>query len=122
MTRARAGTIGQMSDVAAASITVRPHTFSRGLRDVVLCSLLVTTSAALVALVVAVPLDVDWSVAFVIARWLFVAALLMTPLVHQVVMRLGGAWRMPWVLQTPATALVLTVESILLDILSARLG
>jgi hypothetical protein len=111
-----------MSDVAAASITVRPRTFSRGLRDVVLCSLLVTTSAALVALVVAVPLDVDWSVVFVIARWLFVAALLMTPLVHQAVMRLGGAWRMPWVLQTPATALVLTVESILLDILSARLG
>jgi len=93
----------------------------RRVRDVVLCSLLVTTLAALVALAAHVFGDVRWSLAFVVARWIFVAALLVTPLVHQVATRLGAAWRMPWVLQTPATALLLTCESIAFDILSARL-
>ena len=88
----------------------------------ILCSLLVTTTAALVALVLMIVADARWSLAFVITRWIFVAALLVTPLIHQLTSRLGATWRMPWVLQTPATALLLTIESIALDILSARLG
>jgi hypothetical protein len=114
-----------MSDAAAALLpapTPARRTFTRGLRDVVICSLLVTASAAVVATAIALPADLRWSLTFVIVRWLCVAALLATPLIHQAIVRLGGTWRMPWVLQTPATALVLTVESILLDILSARLG
>lgn len=90
-------------------------------RDVVLCSLLVTATAALVALVVHLGADVRWSLAFVVARWCFVAALLVTPLVHQAATRLGATWRMPWVLQTPATALLLTGESIAFDVVSAQL-
>jgi FtsH-binding integral membrane protein len=123
--RARLDTICDMSIVSptATSEPTQRRTFSHGLRSVVACSLLVTLAAALVAtLVSAAAVDLRWSVAFVVARWLCVAALLVTPLVHQIVVRLGGSWRMPWVLQTPATALVLTTESILLDILSARLG
>ena len=90
-------------------------------RLVVTCSLLVTACAAAVAVAAASVTDVRWNVVFVIARWLVVAALLATPLVHQVAVRLGAGWRMPWVLQTPATALLLTCESIALDIVSARL-
>jgi len=91
-------------------------------RDVVLCSLLITAAAALVALAVSGASGAEWSVAFVIARWLFVAALLATPLLHQLAVRFGMGWRMPWVLATPATALLLTCESIAFDIASARLG
>jgi hypothetical protein len=98
------------------------RTFGSGLRDVVLCSIGVTTMAAAVALPLAALLGERWSLVFVIVRWLCVAALLATPLLHQVLVRMGVTWRMPWVLQTPATALVLTLESIALDILSARLG
>jgi FtsH-binding integral membrane protein len=120
-----ADTIRWMSNVSqtAAAAPTERRSFSHGLRSVVICSLLVTLAAAIVAtLVAAAAPDLRWSVAFVVARWLCVAALLVTPLLHQVVVRLGGSWRMPWVLQTPATALLLTTESILLDILSARLG
>jgi hypothetical protein len=93
----------------------------RGLAEVVGCSLLVTTAAAIVATLVALPGPLEWSVAFVIARWICVAVLLVLPLAHQVVVRTGRSWRLPWVLQTPATALLLTVESIGFDILSAQL-
>lgn len=108
--------------LAPAAATPDRRGFARGTRDVVACSLLVTAAAAIVASVVAIPVDARWSIVFIIARWLCVAALLATPLVHQVAVRLGASWRMPWVLQTPATALVLTCESIALDILSARLS
>lgn len=112
-----------MSDVLApAPVSLERRGFARGARDVVACSLLVTAAAAVVATIVAVPIDARWSLVFVIARWLCVAALLVTPLVHQAAVRLGATWRMPWVLQTPATALLLTCESIALDILSARLS
>lgn len=109
-----------MDDLATTAAPRR--TFLVGTRDVIACSLLVTTAAAIVATLVATPSDLQWSIAFVVARWTCVAVLLLTPLLHQVVVRTGRTWRMPWVLQTPATAIVLTVESILLDILSARLG
>lgn len=94
----------------------------RALRGIVACSLLVTLAAALVALIVAIALDVRWSLAFIVARWLFVAALLATPLLHQAAVRLGIGWPMPWALRTPATALLLTIESIAFDILSSHLG
>lgn len=123
--RVSLGTITRMSIVSPTAPTepVERRTFGHGLRSVIACSLLVTAAAALVAtLVSAAAPELRWSVAFVVARWLCVAALLVTPVVHQLVVRLGGSWRMPWVLRTPATALLLTVESIALDILSARLG
>lgn len=94
----------------------------RGARDVLVCSLAVTALAALTALAYALVADVRWSLAFVILRWLLVAALLVTPLAHQITVRMGAAWRMPWALRTPATALLLTCESICFDIVSARLG
>lgn len=115
--------MASMSDVLApATGSPAPRGVARGARQVVACSLLVTAAAAAVASLVTIPADVRWSLAFVIARWLCVAALLVTPLVHQLAVRLGASWRMPWVLQTPATALLLTCESIALDILSARLS
>ncbi|MCW2925708.1 MAG: hypothetical protein JWM98_3112 [Thermoleophilia bacterium] len=95
---------------------------ARSVRDVVACSLLVTASAAVVALVAAVGFDVRWSLGFVVARWIFVAVLLATPLLHQLAVRAGIGWPMPWVLSTPATAVLLTVESIAFDIASAQLG
>ena len=99
-----------------------PPTRSRRALEVVACSLLVTASAAIIALIVSLVSDSQWSITFVIARWLFVAALLVTPLMHQVAIRMGATWTMPYVLRTPATALLLTLESIAFDIASARLG
>lgn len=98
------------------------RTPGRAFRDIVVCSMLVTLAAALVAAAAPLAFDVRWSFGFVIARWIFVAALLTTPLLHQLAVRFGVGRRMPWVLRTPATALLLTVESIAFDILSARLG
>jgi hypothetical protein len=90
-------------------------------RSVVLLSLLVTIAAALFAIAPAGLLDVRWSVAFVVTRWLVVFALLALPLVHQVATRLGMAWSLPWGLRTPATGLLLTLEGIAWDIASAHL-
>lgn len=90
--------------------------------EVVACSLTVTVAAAIAATIIAAIIDERWSLVFVIARWLCVAALLVTPLVHQLATRAGVQRRMPWVFQTPATALLLTAESIALDIISAHLG
>ena len=109
-----------MRDTSAAPTPPR-RSRRRAVAIVFGCSLLVTTAAAIVALVVSLASDAEWSVAFVIARWLFVAALLVTPLLHQVATRFGVGVRMPWVLSTPATALLLTCESIAFDIASARL-
>lgn len=129
MTNHPGGTIQRMPDAATTALPA-PHvtplprsrrSLRRGAGAVILCSLLVTAAAALVALVALLATDARWSLAFVIARWLFVAALLATPLVHQVATRLGATWRMPWALQTPATALLLTCESIAFDIVSAQL-
>jgi hypothetical protein len=108
-----------------AATTPPTRGWRRATLEVIACSLLVTACAGVVAVAVAlVAPDVRWSYAFVVARWLFVAALLVTPLLHQVGRRFGVPvfTRMPWAFQTPATALLLTAESIGLDILSARLG
>lgn len=111
-----------MTATSAATLDPLPRTRLRSVLEVVACSLLVTMLAAMVAIVAAVGADVRWSLAFVIARWMFVAALLVTPLVQQIAGRMGASWRLPYALRTPATALLLTVESILFDIASAHLG
>lgn len=91
------------------------------LRAVVLLSLVVTLAAALFAFLPARVLEVRWSVAFVITRWLVVFALLALPLVHQAATRMGVSWSLPWGLRTPATGLLLTLEGIAWDIASAQL-
>ena len=106
----------------AATIPIKHRTPARAVRDIVVFSLAVTATAACAALVVAGITDARWSLVFVILRWLLVAALLVTPLVHQVAVRFGLGFTMPWALRTPATALVLTCESIAFDIVSANLG
>jgi hypothetical protein len=91
------------------------------LRSVVLLSLLVTGAAALVALLPALVSDIRWAWAFVMIRWMVVFALLALPLVHQVAQRRGATWELAWGLRTPATGLLLTVEGIVWDIVSAQL-
>jgi hypothetical protein len=95
---------------------------ARGTRDVVLLSLAVTAFAALAALVPALAFGVRWSLAFVYIRWSLVFVLLSLPLAHQLLVRLGVAWQLPWGLRTPATALLLTCEGIAYDIISAQLS
>ena len=106
---------------APASSTDSEESGWARLRWVVLLSVAVTAAAALFAIVPAALLDVHWSVAFVITRWLVVFALLALPLVHQAATRLGIGWSLPWGLRTPATGLLLTLEGIAWDIASANL-
>ena len=80
-----------------------------------------TAGAAIVALVPALAFDVRWSLAFVYLRWGVVFALLALPLAHQLAARRGRTWQLPWALRTPATALLLTCEGIVWDIVSAQL-
>lgn len=103
-----------------ASAPLPQRTFKRMARDVIFFSLGTTTIAAFCALGAAAFTDVRFSVTFVILRWCVVAALLATPLIHQLTSRAIG-WRLPWALATPLTALVLTTESICFDIISAQL-
>lgn len=114
-----------MTELAApAPISVAAAEATSGwarLRSVVLLSLLVTGAAALVALVPAAVSDVRWSWAFVMTRWMVVFALLALPLVHQVARARGASWTLPWGLRTPATGLLLTLEGIAWDIVSAQL-
>jgi hypothetical protein len=114
-----------MSDVTASTVPElelpQRRGFVRGTRDVVLLSLGVTALAALAALVPALAFGVRWSLAFVYIRWCVVFVLLALPLLHQLLVRLGVAWQLPWGLRTPATALLLTAEGIAYDIISAQL-
>ncbi|MCW2973386.1 MAG: hypothetical protein JWN72_1659 [Thermoleophilia bacterium] len=103
-------------------VVVRPHTRGRAVLEVVAFSLATTAASAALALVAALVADVRWSIAFVVLRWLIVAALVATPLIHQAARRFGATWTMAYALRTPATAVLLTCESIAFDILSARLG
>lgn len=96
--------------------------FGRALRGIVLFSLAVTLCAAVVALVVALMTGARFTLAFVVLRWCIVGTLLATPLVHQIASRRGANWQLPWALRTPATALLLTCESVAFDIASAHLG
>lgn len=89
--------------------------------EVVACSLLVTGLAALVGLGVAATSDVRWNYAFVITRWIFIFGFILAAAVGQVAERRGATWSIPWVVRTPATVLLLMVESIGFDIISAQL-
>jgi hypothetical protein len=100
----------------------RPRTRSRRIGEVVACALLVTALAALVGLAVAIPTEVRWNYAFVIARWICIFTMILVAVASQVAERTGRSWRAPWVFRTPATVLLLTCESIAFDIVSAQLG
>jgi len=110
--------------LATSSALAEPtrRSLGRATRDIVLFSLSVTALAALAALAVAFIGDTRWSLAFVVIRWSIVAVLLATPLAHQIAIRWGVGFRMPWAMRTPATALLLTTESIMFDIISAQLA
>ena len=103
-------------------VAARPSTRRRAVLEIVAFSISTTIAAALLAFGASLLSDVRWSIAFVVLRWLIVAALVATPLIHQVVRRFGARFTMPYALRTPATAVLLTCESIAFDILSARLG
>ncbi|MCB0878842.1 MAG: hypothetical protein KDC46_07665 [Thermoleophilia bacterium] len=83
-------------------------------------SLLVTAAAALFSLALKLTAGTDWSVVFVVSRWMVVFALLLLPLLHQLVVRRGSTWNLPWSLRTPATGLLLTIEGIAWDIIAAH--
>ncbi len=89
-------------------------------RQALLLSVAVTVAAAIFAFVLRAAVGTDWSYVFVISRWMVVFALLALPLVHQVVVRRGGSWDLPWSLRTPATGLLLTLEGIAWDIVAAN--
>jgi hypothetical protein len=79
--------------------------------------LAITTCSGLVALAVHASSGSDFLVTFVVLRWVAVAVLLVTPLIRYV--RPDVVLSGP--LRTPLTALFLTTESILVDIVSAQL-
>lgn len=83
-------------------------------------SLAVTAAAALFSLALRAIAGTDWSVVFVVSRWMVVFALLLLPLVHQLVVRSGRTWDLPWSLRTPATGLLLTIEGIAWDIIASN--
>jgi hypothetical protein len=83
-------------------------------------SLLVTAVAALFSLVLRAAFGTDWSIVFVVTRWMVVFALLLLPIAHQLVVRTGRTWDLPWSLRTPATGLLLTIEGIAWDIVAAN--
>ncbi|MBC7461474.1 MAG: hypothetical protein H7287_08935 [Thermoleophilia bacterium] len=105
-----------------APVAAQPLTRGRAVLEVVAFSLSTTVASAVLALGASLVSDVRWSIAFVVLRWLIVAALVATPLVHQVARRFNVGWTMPYALRTPATAVLLTCESIAFDILSAHFG
>jgi hypothetical protein len=108
-------------DVPPAQPLVEPaRSRGRAARDVVVFSLSITAASALLALAVDAVSATRWSLAFVVLRWVIVAALLATPLVQQIAQRFGATWKLPYALRTPATAVLLTCESIVFDIVSAH--
>lgn len=86
--------------------------------QVVLFSLAISASAAVVATVLALADLAAFGVTFVIIRWLMVGVLILTPLLSQLS---RGRLPIPAPMRTPWTALLLTLESIAFDILSAQL-
>ncbi|MCW2950096.1 MAG: hypothetical protein JWN41_1109 [Thermoleophilia bacterium] len=88
--------------------------------SVIKFSLAITAAAAALAGVVAAVSSVRWALAFVVLRWLIVAGMLATPLAAQLATHFGARWRLPYALRTPATAVLLTCESIAFDIISAH--
>lgn len=86
--------------------------------DVVVFSVSITCASAVFALIASFATDAAFSVIFVIARWCVVGVLILTPLLSQLS---RGRLPIPLAMRTPWTALLLTIESIAFDILSARL-
>lgn len=98
------------------------RTTRRAVGEIVGCSILVTAAAALAGLLVAVAFDARFAYAFVIARWICILLMLLTPILHRLLLHSGRTSRVPWAARTPATTLLLVCESIAFDIVSARLG
>lgn len=88
--------------------------------SVVIFSLCVTAVTGVAAAALWLVTGADFVLAFVLLRWTVVFILLVTPLVHQVLKRWTTV-RLPYVFQTPLTALLLTFESIIVDIIGAQL-
>lgn len=89
--------------------------------EVIICSLVVTALAALLGYGWHLAFDTRWSLAFVIARWICIAIILLLPFVQMALTRRGSSRSIPWALRTPWTPLLLTTESVLIDIISAQL-
>lgn len=94
----------------------------RALLPALTLSLCVTACCAMLALPLHALVGVRYAIVFIVLRWLVVAALLLAPLLHQLLVRAtrsrGG---LPSVLATPLPALLMTCESIAIDIVSAQL-
>ena len=85
-----------------------------------LTSLCVALGAAAVAALVSGVANTDFLLSFVYLRWLAVLLLLLIPIGWR---RYSNrfSWTLPYVLRTPLTALFLTCESILVDIIIGQL-
>lgn len=110
----------------SAHTTFRPRRLRRirpappprpDLRHIVAFSLLATTFAAIVALIVHYGFDGSFLVPFIVLRWCVVFTLCGTVAIAWLLPRLP----LPGVLRTPLTPLLLTCESIAIDILGAQL-
>ena len=89
--------------------------------EVIACSIAATCVAAIVGYLWHLATGTRWTLAFVIARWIFIAAILVLPFVQLTLVRRGSTFSIPWALRTPWTPLLLTVESVVIDIVSAQL-
>lgn len=89
-------------------------------RTLIATSLAVTAACAVVAAGASAVTETRFLLAFVLLRWSVVFVLLATPLLHQVLRRWTSV-QLPYVMRTPLTALLLTCESIVVDIISAQL-
>ncbi|MBC7643880.1 MAG: hypothetical protein H7123_02060 [Thermoleophilia bacterium] len=87
---------------------------------VLICSLAVTTGSGIIAATLWQLSPLPFMLTFVYLRWAVVFALLITPLAHQALKRRGTTFQLPYVMQTPLTALLLTFESIIVDIIGAH--
>lgn len=110
-----------MTGTTPTPTPTRPRAWLRRLLEVVACSLAVTCLAAAVGYGWHVAFGTRWALAFVIARWIFIATILLLPFVQLALDRRGARRSIPWALRTPWTPLLLTVESVVIDIVSARL-
>lgn len=93
-----------------------PHSRARA-RDIVLFSLAATTTSGIIALALYLATGLGFIVPFIVLRWCVIALLVAAPIVS----RVFPALRIPAVLRTPITVLVLTCESIVVDIVGAQL-
>ena len=109
-----------MTDAATTYDAAAARPLSRRATEVIACSLLVSALAAFAGLVVALASDVRWNYAFVVARWICIFTLILVAAAGQLAERRSWSWSTPWVLRTPATVLLLVVESIAFDIISAN--